>query len=111
MMGTGLQRHTPLPTQRAEMGRYDPKLKRKVPLPTVEGGNIETYHNASTNKKDYEGLRVLIIGRGNSAFEFAQNIMGNTQYVHVMARKGRVKLAWETHYPGAVRTLHNTVLE
>jgi len=37
--------------------------------------------------------------------------MGNTQYIHMVGRPGRVRLAWETHYPGAVRTIHNTVLE
>ena len=77
----------------------------------VIGGNIETYNNASTNRDDYEGQRVLILGRGNAAFEFAQNIMAATQYVHMLSRPGRLKLAWESHYPGGVRTIHNTILE
>jgi thioredoxin reductase len=67
----------------------------------------KTYTTASTNKKDYDGKRVLIVGRGNAAFEFAENILDRTHYVHVLGRSrsrakgssGRIKLAWETHYP------------
>lgn len=96
-VGTGLQKPTVLPT--------DLEIDARWP------GNIETYGNHSTNREDYESQRVLIIGRGNAAFEVAQNIMHATQYVHMVARRGRIKLAWETHYPGGVRTIHNSILE
>jgi len=52
--GTGLAKATELPKQASG-------------FETVLGGDLDTYHNASTNKRDYEGKRVAIIGRGNSA--------------------------------------------
>jgi len=96
-VGTGLQKATLLPDN--------------LEIDTRWPGNIATYQNHSTNVDDYEDQRVLIIGRGNAAFEVAQNVMHATQYVHMVAREGRIKLAWETHYPGGVRTIHNSILE
>jgi len=37
-------------------------------------GWLRPDYNASTNIADYEGKRVLILGRGNAAFEFANSI-------------------------------------
>lgn len=77
----------------------------------IEGGSLDHYRNASVDTEDYEGKRVLILGRGNAAFEFASNIMGSTQHVHMLGQQGRMKQAWETHYPGHVRVLHHQLLE
>ena len=41
-------------------------------------------------------------GKGNSAFETADHLMGVSNVLHVFGR-GRVRLSWETHYVGDVR--------
>lgn len=72
----------------------------------------ETYSTVPTNVSLYRNQRVLILGRGNAAFEIAQNIAAQTAFVHIAGDiKSRVRLAWETHYPGDVRAPHNLLLE
>jgi fructose-specific component phosphotransferase system IIB-like protein len=85
----------------------------KANMPPIKNIDMaETYATATTNLSAYTGKRVAIIGRGNAAFEFANSIMGETHFVHVLGRAGgRIRLAWETHYPGGVRAIHNQVLE
>ncbi|KAJ7382594.1 FAD-dependent oxidoreductase domain-containing protein 2 [Desmophyllum pertusum] len=70
----------------------------------------ESYSEISTNPDDYEGQTVLIIGRGNSAFETADSIMGATNLIHMFARS-RVRLSWETHYVGDLRAVNNGILD
>ncbi|KAK3705201.1 hypothetical protein QZH41_014001, partial [Actinostola sp. cb2023] len=70
----------------------------------------EKYSEISTNPDDYEGQTVLIIGRGNSAFETADSIMGATNLIHMISRS-RVRLAWETHYVGDLRAINNGILD
>jgi len=41
-------------------------------------------------------------GRGNSAFELANDIYGVTNLIHMVARS-RVRLSWSTHYVGDLR--------
>lgn len=77
-------------------------------LPNVKVLNLtgveytESYDKISTNPADYEGKSVLIIGKGNSAFETAMSIYGETNFVHMVSR-GRIRLSWETHYVGDLR--------
>jgi cation diffusion facilitator CzcD-associated flavoprotein CzcO len=48
----------------------------KSHIPEIPGIELaETYENHSTNKDDYKFKRVLIIGKGNSAFETATFIL------------------------------------
>uniref|UniRef100_A0ABM0MVH5 FAD-dependent oxidoreductase domain-containing protein 2-like n=1 Tax=Saccoglossus kowalevskii TaxID=10224 RepID=A0ABM0MVH5_SACKO len=68
------------------------------------------YKDMSLNKEDYEGKTVLILGKGNSAFETADHIMGNTNLIHMVART-RVRLSWETHYVGDLRAINNGLLD
>ncbi|CAH3194438.1 unnamed protein product [Porites evermanni] len=70
----------------------------------------QSYSEMSVNPDDYEGQTVLIIGRGNSAFETAENIMGATNLIHMFARS-RVRLSWETHYVGDLRAVNNGILD
>lgn len=52
--------------------------------------------------EDFVGQNVLILGRGNSAFETAENILGVTNFIHMLSRS-RVRLSWATHYVGDIR--------
>ncbi|XP_070612299.1 FAD-dependent oxidoreductase domain-containing protein 2 isoform X2 [Erythrolamprus reginae] len=65
---------------------------------------VEGYESVSTNPKDFVGQSVLILGRGNSAFETAENILGVTNFVHMVGRS-RVRLSWATHYVGDLRSV------
>lgn len=51
---------------------------------------------------DFVGQNVLILGRGNSAFETAENIFDVTNFIHMLSRS-RVRLSWATHYVGDLR--------
>lgn len=73
---------------------------------------IKSYSNASTNLDDYRGKSLLLLGRGNAAFEFANNVLEVASLVHLLGRAGgRVRLAAESHYPGDVRSVHSHLLE
>lgn len=63
---------------------------------------VEGYESVSVDPKDFEGQNVLILGRGNSAFETAENILGVTNFIHMLSRS-RVRLSWATHYVGDLR--------
>ncbi|XP_013411120.1 FAD-dependent oxidoreductase domain-containing protein 2-like [Lingula anatina] len=68
------------------------------------------YNDVSINPDDFEGKSVLIIGRGNSAFEVADRIYGATNVIHMIARS-RVRLSWATHYVGDLRAVNNGLLD
>lgn len=63
---------------------------------------VEGYESMSTNAEDYRNQAVLILGKGNSAFETAQNLLGEASVVHMISTNA-VRLAWQTHYVGDVR--------
>ncbi|KAH3734777.1 hypothetical protein DPMN_041224, partial [Dreissena polymorpha] len=72
----------------------------KANAPVFEGSQyIDTYEDMSLNTDDYEGKTVLILGRGNAAFETATHIYGSTNLIHMISRS-RVRLSWATHYVG-----------
>ncbi|XP_071965950.1 FAD-dependent oxidoreductase domain-containing protein 2-like [Antedon mediterranea] len=72
--------------------------------------HTESYEDMSIDTDDFEGKSVMILGRGNSAFETADHIVGSTNVIHMMARS-RVKLAWETHYVGDLRAVNDGLLD
>uniref|UniRef100_A0A1I8FSE0 FAD-dependent oxidoreductase domain-containing protein 2 n=1 Tax=Macrostomum lignano TaxID=282301 RepID=A0A1I8FSE0_9PLAT len=72
--------------------------------------HTSSYDDMSLNPADYENKRVLIIGKGNTAFETAAHIYGRTKLIHLMSRN-RVRLAWSTHYVGDVRAVNNELLD
>lgn len=63
---------------------------------------VEGYESISTNPEDYKDQAVLILGKGNSAFETAQSILGRASRVHMLS-SSPVRLAWQTHYVGDLR--------
>ncbi|XP_070580581.1 FAD-dependent oxidoreductase domain-containing protein 2-like [Ptychodera flava] len=79
--------------------------------PTFRGmDHVVGYEDMSLDPEDYEGKTVLILGRGNSAFETADHIMPYTNFIHMVART-RVRLSWETHYVGDLRAVNNGLLD
>ncbi|XP_068434741.1 FAD-dependent oxidoreductase domain-containing protein 2 [Clinocottus analis] len=86
-------------------GLWDPQKVEFVGSEFVEG-----YDSISTDPEDYKDQTVLILGKGNSAFETAQNILGRTKLVH-MYSASPIRLAWQTHYVGDVRAVNNEVID
>lgn len=50
------------------------------PIPGIEAA--ESYDEVSVDPRDFTDQRVLIIGKGNSAFETADNLMETTTLIH-----------------------------
>ncbi|XP_042201055.1 FAD-dependent oxidoreductase domain-containing protein 2 isoform X2 [Callorhinchus milii] len=71
---------------------------------------LEGYEDVSVNPEDFAGQSVLILGRGNAAFETADNMVGHTNFIHMLSRS-RVRLAWNTHYVGDIRAVNNALLD
>ncbi|KAM9391930.1 FAD-dependent oxidoreductase domain-containing protein 2 [Pholidichthys leucotaenia] len=86
-------------------GLWDPQ---KVDF--VGSDLVEEYESISTNPEDYKGQSVLILGKGNSAFETAQSILGSASRVHMLS-SSPVRLAWQTHYVGDLRAVNNDLID
>ena len=83
----------------------------KENIPDVPGIELcENYSTTNIDPQDYINQRVLILGKGNSAFETADNLIETTAYVHVAGRSS-IKLAWQTHYVGHLRAVNNNILD
>ncbi|MFG1708929.1 NAD(P)-binding domain-containing protein [Nonomuraea sp. M3C6] len=78
------------------------------PIPGIE--TVETYGTASTDPSDYVNKRVLIIGKGNSGFETADNLIETAAVIHV-AGPNSLRMAWRTHYVGHLRAINNSLLD
>ncbi|MFB8206314.1 NAD(P)-binding domain-containing protein [Streptomyces sp. NPDC056010] len=80
-------------------------------LPSIPGIELaERYDTIDTDPGSYTDQRVLIIGRGNSAFETAENLMETAAVIHVVG-SGSLKMAWRTHYVGHLRAVYNNFLD
>jgi thioredoxin reductase len=78
------------------------------PFPGVE--LCDTYESHSTNAAEYADLRVLIVGKGNSAFETADHLTETAAVIHVVSPES-VVMAWQTHYVGNLRAVNNNFLD
>lgn len=80
-------------------------------VPDIEGaGDAEHYSEVSVDPAEFTDQRVLIIGRGNSAFETADNLIETAAVIHV-AGPGSLRLAWQTHFVGHLRAVNNNFLD
>jgi len=83
----------------------------KQHVPDIDGvEHAEPYSDVSVSPQDFTGQKVLIIGRGNSAFETADNLVETASVIHV-AGPGSLKLAWQTHFVGHLRAVNNNFLD
>ncbi|MFI7351917.1 NAD(P)-binding domain-containing protein [Streptomyces sp. NPDC049936] len=78
------------------------------PIPGIE--LAERYDTFDTDPESFTGQRVLIIGRGNSAFETADSLMETAAVIHVVG-SGSLRLAWQSHYVGHLRAVNNNFLD
>ncbi|GAA4445297.1 NAD(P)-binding domain-containing protein [Phytohabitans houttuyneae] len=68
------------------------------------------YEDMRVDPASYAGQRVLVIGKGNSAFETASAILGHAAIVHLASRRA-LRLAWNTKHPGDVRGQYGALLD
>ena len=79
--------------------------------PPIEGIELaESYATMSVEPEDYADERVLIIGKGNAAFETADSLIPHTRLIH-LASPRPVEFAWRTHYVGDLRAVNNNFLD
>lgn len=77
-------------------------------IPGIE--HCVNYTECSVDQNDYNNKRVLILGKGNSAFETADHLVGNASTIHVCSPNS-VRLAWKTHFVGHLRAVNNNFLD
>lgn len=77
-------------------------------IPGVE--TTERYWDVSVDPADFTDQRVLIIGKGNSAFETADNLNEHAARIHVLGPSA-LKFAWRTHFIGHLRAVNNNFLD
>lgn len=83
----------------------------KLYVPPIPGAELaERYTEVSVDPRDFVNQRVLIIGKGNSAFETADNLIESAAIIH-MASPHSVRFAWKTHYVGHLRAVNNNMLD
>ncbi|SMD26027.1 NAD(P)-binding domain-containing protein [Kibdelosporangium aridum] len=68
-----------------------------APIPGIE--HAERYDTFDTDPKSFTGQRVLIIGKGNSAFETADALVEKAAVIHV-AGPHSIRMAWQSHFVG-----------
>ncbi|MEU6479038.1 FAD-dependent oxidoreductase [Streptomyces sp. NPDC047017] len=85
-----------------------------VPLPNVPpipGMELaERYDTFDPDPESFTGQRVLVVGRGNSAFETADSLMETAAVIHLVG-SGSLRLAWQSHYVGHLRAVNNNFLD
>ncbi|MBI0378216.1 NAD(P)-binding domain-containing protein [Streptomyces albiflaviniger] len=80
-------------------------------VPDVPGiETAENYTVVSVDPDDFTDQRVLILGKGNSALETADNLIETAAVIHV-AGPHTLRLAWKTHYVGHLRAVNNNFLD
>ena len=78
------------------------------PIPGIE--TAELYTGVSVDPREFVNQRVLIIGKGNSAFETADNLIETAAVIHV-AGPSSIHMAWRSHYVGHLRAVNNQLLD
>jgi len=78
------------------------------PVPGIE--NAELYWDVSTDPQEFTGKKVFIIGKGNSAFETADNLIEHAAIIHVAGPRA-INFAWRTHFIGHLRAVNNNFLD
>jgi thioredoxin reductase len=78
------------------------------PIPGIE--TTERYWDVPIDPSEFTDLRVLIIGKGNSAFETADNLTEHAAVIHVAGPRS-VNFAWRTHFIGHLRAVNNNFLD
>lgn len=83
----------------------------KAYIPSIPGIELaEQYINVSTEPEDFANQKVLIIGKGNSGFETADNLLATASLLHIVSPT-QISLAWKTKYVGHLRAVNNGFID
>ncbi|MFI1578837.1 NAD(P)-binding domain-containing protein [Embleya sp. NPDC020630] len=77
-------------------------------IPGIE--TADDYSTVSVDPEDFVDQRVLILGKGNSALETADNLLETAAVIHV-AGPHSIRLAWNTHFVGHLRAINANFLD
>ncbi|HEX2355807.1 MAG TPA: NAD(P)-binding domain-containing protein, partial [Micromonosporaceae bacterium] len=77
-------------------------------IPGIE--TTERYWDVPVNPEEFTDQRVFIIGKGNSAFETADNLTEHAAVIHVAGPRS-INFAWRTHFIGHLRAINNNFLD
>jgi thioredoxin reductase len=77
-------------------------------IPGIE--TAEQYGTVTVDPNDFTDQRVLIIGKGNSAFETAENLIEHAAVIHIAGPRS-IRMAWQSHYSGHLRAVNNNFLD
>ena len=80
-------------------------------LPQVEGIELtENYMDFDATQDGFTNKRVLILDKGNAAFEAAQKMLEHAAAIHLMS-PNPIKFAWNTHFVGHVRAINTQFID
>jgi thioredoxin reductase len=80
-------------------------------MPPIPGiGTTERYWDMPVDPAGFTDQRVLIIGKGNSAFETADNLIEKAAVIHAAGPRS-IRFAWRTHFIGHLRAVNNNFLD
>ncbi len=70
----------------------------------------QSYVDHDIDPESYVNQRVLIVGKGNSAFETADNLIEAASAIHILSPES-VRMAWQSHFVGHLRAVNNDFLD
>lgn len=80
-------------------------------VPDFPGADLcETYNTHDIDPARFTNKRVMVVGKGNSAFETADHLSEAAAVIHICSPHS-VKMAWQTHYVGHLRAVNNNFLD
>ncbi len=80
-------------------------------VPAIPGIELaERYETMPVDPESFVDQRVLIVGKGNSGFETAENLISTTALLHILSPEP-IEFAWQTHFPGHLRAVNNNLLD
>ena len=77
-------------------------------IPGIE--HAEGYETVDFSEEAFIGQRLLIIGKGNSGFEVADQALESASLIH-LASPDPIQMAWETRHPGHLRAQYTQLLD
>lgn len=80
----------------------------RPPIPGIE--LADAYTDVSIDPNDFKNKRVLILGKGNSAFETANHLVETAALIHIAGPRP-VRMAWSSHFVGHLRAVNNTIID
>ena len=76
-------------------------------LPNIPGAALaERYGSHDCSIEGCRNKEILIIGKGNSAFETADGFLSQAARIHLIS-PGDLRMAWRSHFPGHLRQINS----